>query len=300
MLDIKGMSQEQIEESFSRESIVETLALECDYFYEQMEDEDIKIAQDIIGEDDVYEFMVHFIAMLGDPSRDIQGKRGIHHRQLEVEALIKAISTNKQLQSIFKDYEERMNISMKLIAEYDTILYDIAHKTIRTEYGDFYNLVVANVEFSLDLSTAILPKFEGFPLPMIEQPNDWDLNSSGGYKTSSKKCTLNKGARDQPKEVLDVLNTLQSNKFIMAEHTNINAHYNYILDKMNKSYSENQARELSLNLVSTTKEVYETMINIPFYFEWRYDFRGRLYSTGYDLNLQSDKYHKGAIVPLNN
>lgn len=300
MLDIKNMSQEEIEQAFSRQSIVDTLALECDMFYTQMEDEDIKIAQDIIGVEDVYEFMVHFIAMIGDPSRDIQGKRGIHHRQIEVEALIKALSTNKQLTEIFRDYETRMNISMKLVGEYDTILYDIAHKTIRTEYGDFYNLVVANVEFSLDLSVAVLPKFEGFPLPMIETPKEWIVGESGGYKTSTSKCTLNKGAKDQPQEVLDILNTLQSNKFIMSENTNIDSHYTYVLEKMKKSYSYNHAKELALNLVSTTTQVYDVMKDVPFYFEWKYDFRGRLYSTGYDLNLQSDKYHKGAIVPLNN
>ena len=191
-----------------------------------MEDEDIRIAQDIIGEEDIYEFMVHFIAILGDPSRDMQGKRNVnHHRQLEAQALIKALSTNKQLESKFKDYEVRMNVAMKLIAEFDTILYDLEYKTMHSEYGDFYTLTVANVDFTLDLSSAILPKFEGFPLPMIESPNKWEDGISGGYKTSTKKCTLNKGEAKQPQEVLDVLNTLQQNKFIMAEHVNIDEHY---------------------------------------------------------------------------
>ena len=299
MLDISGMTQEQIEQAFSRESIVETLAVGCDIFYTQMDDSDIAIAQKIIGVDDVYEFMVHFIAILGDPSRDLQGGKTIHHRQLEAEALIKAISTNKQLASVCHDYEERLNMSMDLVAEYDTILYDLAYKQIRTDDGDFYTMTVANVEFSISLKDAILPKFQGFPLPLIETPKDWIEGESGGYWSSEKKCTLNKGEANQPQNVLDVLNTLQHNQYIMAEHTNVNDHYNFVLDKMLKEYDIRKAKEIALNIASTAELVYETMRDIPFYLEWRYDFRGRINSTGYDLNLQSDKYHKGAIIPMN-
>jgi len=36
-----------------------------------------------------------------------------------------------------------------------------------------------------------------------------------------------------------------------------------------------------------------------FYFVWRYDSRGRSYSSGYDLNLQSDEYGK-ALLSLHN
>jgi DNA-directed RNA polymerase len=37
----------------------------------------------------------------------------------------------------------------------------------------------------------------------------------------------------------------------------------------------------------------------PFYFDWRYDARGRSYSIGWDINLQSDEYHKAMLSLAN-
>ncbi|SVC57558.1 uncharacterized protein METZ01_LOCUS310412, partial [marine metagenome] len=45
--------------------------------------------------------------------------------------------------------------------------------------------------------------------------------------------------------------------------------------------------------------VVEEYLGIPFHFVWRYDSRGRSYSSGYDLNLQTDEYGK-ALVSFHN
>jgi len=299
MIEIDGLNQEQIEQAYSRESILETLALECDMFYTQMDTSDIAIAMEILKVEDVYELMTHFIAILGDPTRDIQMDTRFH-RQLDAEALIKALSTNKQLQDICEDYEERLNKAMEIVAGYDTILYDLDYKNIEDDYGQWYTKTVANVEFSIDISTAVLPRFEGFPLPLLETPKDWINGESGGYYLTEKKCTLNRGEGNQPQNVLNVLNILQHNKYILAEETNVEDHFQYVRSKMLKEYDERKANEIAVTIASTAEPVYEVMKNRPFHQEWRYDFRGRINSTGYDINLQSDKYHKGAIIPLNN
>ena len=50
-------------------------------------------------------------------------------------------------------------------------------------------------------------------------------------------------------------------------------------------------------LVKDSEKVYDYLLsnNNTFYFVWRYDARGRMYSQGYHVNIQSNAYRKAML-----
>lgn len=44
-----------------------------------------------------------------------------------------------------------------------------------------------------------------------------------------------------------------------------------------------------------SREIYDDYLNKTFYFNWKFDKRGRMYPCGYDINPQGDEYHKASI-----
>jgi len=292
---IEDMSQTEIEELFNNDIFTEELKLQCDCFYEQMEVEHLMPVRNILNKDP-YEVVTHLISLCGDPTNDSRFEKE-HHRKLEVEAMIKALSQNKELKS-YGDAQARLDIAMDIIAEMDGILYDIKEFFINFEDEEI-SIPKACVDFTLDVDLSKRAKIQGAMLPMIEKPRDWKTYRNGGYLTRDTSVALNKGEAEQPQNVLDVLNTLQSNSFKIASWTNAKDQEGYLMDKFKKKYSEHFSREITRNIIGCVDEIYSDFKDREFYFEWRYDFRGRLYSTGYDIHLQSDKYHKGIIVPQN-
>ena len=104
-------------------------------------------------------------------------------------------------------------------------------------------------------------------LPMLELPLDWSTNK-GGYYLNRQPPLLGKAARFIPKGIslsTDVLNKLQA-------------------------------------IPWTTSAVHSklTMFNeAKLYFVWKYDSRGRGYSTGWPLNIQSSQRIKATLTLAN-
>ncbi len=146
-----------------------------------------------------------------------------------------------------------------------------------------------DIELNED-STTILPKLKlsadtmdklnylQYLPPMLQKPNDWISNTDGGWLWERKSIILGKGNHHEEYQSYDVLNTLQSIAWTIDIPTYINNENPN--DNMDKSQYD---RVISDNLGK------------PFYFVWRYDKRGRSYSSGYDLNVQSNEYGKSMI-----
>ncbi len=146
--------------------------------------------------------------------------------------------------------------------------------------------------------------------PMICTPKDWTENEAGGYLTPiHSKPTKKRGEANQPQKVLDVLNNFQSNVFILANHVSYQEYTQYIRGKVESKYMHLSLPEAELKIRdiirgSTSGFEYVTSwyqdsygIKKPFYLEFQYDFRGRVYSTGFNINLQADSYRKAMILP---
>ena len=152
-------------------------------------------------------------------------------------------------------------------------LYDIKLSDDSTEIVPKYNLTKDSMN-KLNI-LQYLP-------PMIQKPNDWISNTDGGWLWERKSIILGKGTHHFKPQAYDVLNLLQSVAWTIDIPTYINA------QNSNKTMDEDQF-----------ERVVETCFGKPFYFVWRYDKRGRSYSSGYDLNIQSNEYGKALLSLFN-
>lgn len=111
--------------------------------------------------------------------------------------------------------------------------------------------------------------------PMLCPPNDWVKNNDGGWLSFDKHVVLGKGNRHSDPQALDVLNKLQKIPWVLDPAV--------VLNYCSAHPLESDAR------------LYASYLERPFYFVWRYDKRGRMYSEGYNINLQSEQFRRAAI-----
>lgn len=155
-------------------------------------------------------------------------------------------------------------------------------------HGDLYDIYLT------EDSTEIVPKHSineetmkrvaqlQFLPPMLQKPDDWTSNNNGGWLWEKKSVILGKGNHHEEYQAYDALNLLQSVPWTIDIPT----------------YVDYENPNLAMN-----KDQYDRVITDylgkEFYFVWRYDKRGRSYSSGYDLNVQSNEYGK-AMLSLHN
>lgn len=116
--------------------------------------------------------------------------------------------------------------------------------------------------------------------PMIEKPLDWSNTFDGGYISTRHCAILGDRENKENKDVnLSILNKLQKVKYSL---TNLKA--------------KDEEKELSdKSFYNFREELKDTLKNKPLYFVWQYDKRGRVYSHGYHLNIQSNEYGKSLV-----
>ena len=123
-----------------------------------------------------------------------------------------------------------------------------------------------------------LDKLQFLP-PMKKRPNDWENNHNGGWVWEHKHLILGSRLNRHDKPLAyDVINKLQSIPWEIDPST-------YLFEK-ETNHSINKAQFL---------KVIDEYIGKHFYFVWRYDSRGRSYSSGYHLNLQTNEYGKALL-----
>ena len=150
-----------------------------------------------------------------------------------------------------------------------------------------------DIKLNVD-STEIIPKYKlkkdsvaklnvlQYLPPMLQKPNDWISNTDGGWLWERKSIILGKGTHHFKPQAYDAVNLLQSVAWTIDIPTYIN-HVN-TNETMDNDQFERVIREY---------------FGKPFYFVWRYDKRGRSYSSGYDLNIQSNEYGKSLLSLFN-
>ena len=155
----------------------------------------------------------------------------------------------------------------------DTELFDILLFTDGTEIKP--KLIV-------DESTRDKLDMLQFLPPCKEIPRPWVNNKTGGWLFEHKSVLLGKGNHHMEYQALDALNALQEVAWTIDPDVLIN--------------EENTDTNMNQDQFMTIASEY---IGSTFYFVWRYDKRGRSYSSGYDLNIQSNEYGK-ALLSLSN
>jgi len=137
--------------------------------------------------------------------------------------------------------------------------------------------------FTLDLKTKQkLAKLQYLP-PMKAKPLNWSNNENGGWLWESKHLVLgSKFNRHDEPLAYDAINKLQSIAWEIDPDT-------YLFEQQT-NHMVNKKQFL---------KVINEYLGTHFYFVWRYDSRGRSYSSGYDINLQSNEYGK-SLLSLHN
>ena len=116
--------------------------------------------------------------------------------------------------------------------------------------------------------------------PMKSRPLKWTNNTNGGWLWESKHLILGKSHHNKHDEPLayDVINKLQSIAWEIDPDT-------YLFEKETNS---------AINRKQFSRVV-EEFLGQHFYFVWRYDKRGRSYSSGYHIDLQTNEYGKALL-----
>ena len=115
--------------------------------------------------------------------------------------------------------------------------------------------------------------------PMKSMPIPWTNNTNGGWLFETKHLVLgNKFKKHSLPLAYDVINKLQEIEWEIDSET----------------YTHEKQTNRAMNKQKFLR-VIKDYLGIPFHFVWRYDCRGRSYSSGYDLNLQSNEYGKALL-----
>jgi len=147
------------------------------------------------------------------------------------------------------------------------------------------------VEPKIKPSLSVLSRIEEFMFipPMVVRPKPWKLNKGGGHYTQIESCILGQHNHHKSKQALDCLNILQNIKWeldpVILE---LKETSNKILDT-----GEKKLQFTLMKIISS--RVYKEYCTIPFYFMWKFDKRGRMYSSGYHINFQSTDYKKALL-----
>ena len=316
-MNISGYTQLEIEEFFDDSNLRDMLTAEYEIFFNNVDEKHLATMFSILKteeDDDVTDVFIYILSIIGNEKVgmrvgvDNMGQECsiksnkcvniIPVRDIDVVNLCKAISRCPVIVGYTTDPLRRFDYAMDIIAEFDGILFDLHKKTVRLDDGQFTTVTYARSEVVFREESALKAQYNRFRLPMIETPDIWTEKERGGYKLNKKKVTTNRGEGNQPQNVLDVLNKLQSQPYKLAEHVNAEEENMFLYESLaKKSANAMEAQQKADVLCITTRDTYEALAGRTFYFEWRFDFRGRLYTTGYDVNLQANKYKKGAILP---
>ena len=115
--------------------------------------------------------------------------------------------------------------------------------------------------------------------PMKSMPIPWTNNTNGGWLFETKHLVLgNRFKKHSLPLAYDVINKLQEIEWEIDSET----------------YKHERQTNRAMNKQKFLR-VIKDYLGIPFHFVWRYDCRGRSYSSGYDLNLQSNEYGKALL-----
>ena len=175
-----------------------------------------------------------------------------------------------------------------------------AAEVLAVAEGSVYELVAHDCEDNpfgtLALDPKIKPSEEAlirieqymFVPPNVELPQ-WLNNWCGGLQTVKDSVILGKGNTHDEYQALDVLNILQAIEWELDDFMLLCPEKpNKPLDTVEKAKQFNVFKEASIR-------VYELYKDRKFYFIWKFDKRGRMYSNGYHINLQSTDYKKSLL-----
>lgn len=209
--------------------------------------------------------------------------------QQVVAPLAKLLAYEKLLDSI--------QTAAELIA---VVCFSNLYEVIAASDSETGSLMIRS-NYSLDTATTIkLEKTKYLP-PLVVLPNKITSNHSSGYLTKSESVILGRGNHHNKPLALDVLNILNSVKLSLdVRALEYEEEYKELSEAKKRGLTKVSLTQRKANhtlMAETSVEVYNDMLDRgnEFYLTWKYDKRGRVYSAGYHINIQSTDYKKSLI-----
>lgn len=187
----------------------------------------------------------------------------------------------------YKDIFEGIQTASELIS---VVCFSDLYDIIPAKDSTTGSLMVKS-NFSLEEKTKQFLANTKYLPPMLVEPLEIVDNRSCGYLTKTESIILGKMNHHDKPLALDVLNI--SNKIALSLDRSMLRFHEVSkkpLDSLEKV--DNHRR-----MVNSSKVVYKELLEQgnKFYLTWRPDKRGRVYSQGYHVNLQSTSYKKAMI-----
>lgn len=267
-------------ETFSRKNIDSIIGLEM----ESIKDELLEM------EDKINDYLIK-----GEMNSYYESKnqriKGITHSGKEIANYIALISLGRRipiqeaigklLHKLFDGIsKDNLTTTAELFGVVKDIIYSVERKMHEVYLVPLFELEEDIVEYLNDLM--YLP-------PMMEKPIEWNSNTGGGLKTIKEHLILGSTNNKHYKyQAYDVVNILQDIKWRLDVDTvDTKEEPNKILD--------GEALDQFINHSKQSSKLYNRYKYTDFYFMWKYDKRGRIYSSGYHINLQSTSYKKASL-----
>ena len=122
--------------------------------------------------------------------------------------------------------------------------------------------------------------------PLLEKPHKVTNRHSCGYYTFNEPVILGKNTQHDDNIDVTSLNILNQIPWVIDP---------WVTSYPEKSPSDDMDRQERRNFqahAATARRIYNILGDEPFYMSWQIDSRGRLYSHGHHVNLQSYEYKK--------
>ena len=127
--------------------------------------------------------------------------------------------------------------------------------------------------------------------PSITEPRKVYRNDHSGYLTQHGSLVLGKGNHHKNPLAYDAINIASNVKLELDTH---------VISELEPYSSDMDTTEKKLQHDAFMRESLKVFAHIiehgnQFYFTWKFDKRGRMYSQGYHINIQSTEWHKAMI-----
>ena len=128
--------------------------------------------------------------------------------------------------------------------------------------------------------------------PMVCRPKQIKWNGDCGYLTKNESVILGSHNHHLHTQALDVLNIMNAIPLALDEEILQYA------EESKKPLDTPQKADNWRRLVNSSTKVYEELLELGnrFYLTHKYDKRGRIYSQGYHVNIQSTSFKKASLV----
>lgn len=180
-------------------------------------------------------------------------------------------------------------------------------------FSDIYDIIPARESetgslmiksnYSLERETLQKLANKKYLPPMLCPPELVESNRDNGYLTKDSQESIILGKRNHHEEyqALDVINVISQVALSLDEDVMLEEE----LPKKSMDFPEEgetfekflTRKQSHLRLAQSSREVYEQLVEQgnKFYFTWKFDKRGRMYSMGYHVNIQAASYKKALI-----